>query len=62
MAGKKKAAKSKGELLTASLRLRLTEAEKAAFNEAAEKDNRDLSGWLRHVARQAAAQAGIRVS
>ncbi len=37
-----------------TIRLRLTAEEKAAWARAAEKDGRDLSGWLRRVANCAA--------
>ena len=37
-----------------TIRLRLTEEEKAAWARAADKDGRDLSNWLRWVANRAA--------
>ncbi len=58
---KRKTAKVKKELLTANLRLRLRPGEKEAFVEAARKDGRALSGWLRYLARQAAERAGVKV-
>jgi hypothetical protein len=46
----KKRRKPKAARKEESLRLRLTAAEKEAFTAAAEKDGRDLSGWLRFIA------------
>lgn len=46
--------KAKDERKDESIRLRLTAEEKEAFTVAAKKDDRDLSGWLRTLARRAA--------
>ena len=46
--------KAKGERKDDEIRLRVTTEEKEAFTEAAKKDDRDLSGWLRALARKAA--------
>jgi hypothetical protein len=37
-----------------SIRIRVTEAEKEAWTAAAERDGRDLSGWLRFLANREA--------
>lgn len=58
MAGKKATVADPGDAeLTESIRLRVSPADKQAFASAAKKDGRDLSGWLRHIARQAAGMA-----
>jgi hypothetical protein len=49
--------KQKDERKDDSIRLRLTTEEKAAFTAAAKKDNRDLSNWLRTIARREAGLA-----
>ncbi len=41
-----------------SVRIRITTDEKDAWSAAAEKDGRDLSGWLRHLANKAAEPSG----
>jgi uncharacterized protein (DUF1778 family) len=46
--------KAKAERKEESIRLRLTTEEKTAFNEAAAREGRDLSNWLRWVARREA--------
>lgn len=46
--------KLKGERKEESIRLRLTTEEKEAFANAAAKEGRDLSNWLRWVASRAA--------
>jgi len=46
--------KPKSERKEDSMRLRLTSAEKKAFNQAATREGRDLSNWLRWVARREA--------
>jgi hypothetical protein len=46
--------KSKDERKADEIRVRLTTAEKTAWTEAARKDGRDLSGWIRHLANTAA--------
>jgi hypothetical protein len=46
--------KPKGDRKEASIRLRLTDAEKEAFVKAAEREGRDLSNWIRWVAGRAA--------
>jgi uncharacterized protein (DUF1778 family) len=45
--------KPKGERKEASLRLRLTAAEKALWTRTAENAGRDLSNWLRFIANRA---------
>lgn len=37
-----------------SIRIRVTASEKEAWTEAAERDGRDLSGWLRFIANREA--------
>ncbi len=53
MARKKRAAKRvrKAE----DIRVRVTEEDKKAFTEAAERADRNLSDWLRHLAKRAIA-------
>lgn len=46
--------KDKFERLSESMRLRMTRSDKKAFRAAAKKDNRDLSNWLRAIARREA--------
>ena len=46
--------KPRDERKDESIRLRLTEAEKEAWTAAAERDGRDLSGWLRFLANREA--------
>jgi hypothetical protein len=56
MAAKRKA---RDGLKDDSIRIRVTEAEKEAWTAAAERDGRDLSGWLRFIAnREADARNG----
>ncbi len=50
----KRRKKDEFKLKDESLRLRLTTEEKDAFNAAAKREGRDLSNWLRWVARRAA--------
>ena len=52
MAAKRR--KAKAERKDDEIRLRVTTEEKEAFTAAARKDDRDLSGWLRTLARRAA--------
>lgn len=47
--------KAKRERKDEEIRLRVTKVEKLAFARAAEQEGRDLSNWLRWVARRAAA-------
>lgn len=56
MAKKKKPAPKDEEI-----RIRVTPEEKEAFAEAAKKADRNLSDWLRHLAKQAAAQLGVTI-
>lgn len=49
--------KAKDERKDESIRLRLTAVEKEAFTKAAEREKRDLSGWLRWVASKASGLA-----
>jgi hypothetical protein len=51
MAAKRKA---RDALKDDSIRIRVTEAEKEAWTTAAERDGRDLSGWLRFLANREA--------
>jgi hypothetical protein len=46
--------KPRGERKDFDIRLRVTKAEKFAFTEAAKRDGRGLSNWLRYVAAKAA--------
>jgi len=58
MAPKKRTAKAKNdESLNDSMRLRLSSADKKAFAAAARREGRDLSNWLRWIARRAAGVA-----
>jgi uncharacterized protein (DUF1778 family) len=52
-----KARKPKDETLDDSMRLRCKASEKEAWTRAAERDGRDLSGWLRHLANTAVNRA-----
>jgi hypothetical protein len=45
--------KTKVELKSDEIRIRVTAAEKEAWTLAAKADNRELSGWLRHLASEA---------
>lgn len=49
--------KPRDERKEESIRIRITTAEKEAWAKAAAADGRDVSGWLRHLANQAAARA-----
>jgi hypothetical protein len=46
--------KAKDERKEESIRIRTTAAEKEAWAAAAERDGRDLSGWLRFIANREA--------
>jgi hypothetical protein len=48
------AKKARDERKEDSIRIRVTEAEKGAWTAAAERDGRDLSGWLRFIANREA--------
>lgn len=50
--------KPKDERKEESMRLRLTATEKEAWTRAAEKDGRDMSNWLRHIANREAQRLG----
>ncbi len=53
--------KPRDERKEESIRIRTTTAEKDAWSAAAERDGRDLSGWLRFIAnREASANEGRR--
>lgn len=47
--------KPRDEKKDESIRIRTTSAEKDAWEAAAERDGRDLSGWLRFIANREAA-------
>jgi uncharacterized protein (DUF1778 family) len=51
MAAKRR--KTKGDRKSEEVRVRVTAEEKETFTAAAKKDDRDLSGWLRALARKA---------
>jgi uncharacterized protein (DUF1778 family) len=50
--------KSRDERKDESMRIRVTAEEKAIWMAAAERDGRDLSGWLRFIANREADAAG----
>jgi hypothetical protein len=54
MASKRKAPRVEREVKGESMRIRVTAAEKEAWTVAAERDGRDLSGWLRFIANREA--------
>jgi uncharacterized protein (DUF1778 family) len=58
MAVRPKRRKPKEERKDESMRLRLTAEEKEAWTNAAEKEGRDLSNWLRYLANEATKSRG----
>jgi len=50
--------KSREERKSNEVRVRVTPEEKERWTAAAKKDHRDLSGWLRHLANDAAGNVG----
>lgn len=51
--GVRKPTRRSDDTLSEAVRVRVTADEKAAFAAAAKKDNRNLSNWLRLIARRA---------